>query len=216
MQLAWSRQILSSDGDNLAMVGMVLLDELLKHPQTDIVSGDGVAHGGLFLRARLDLVGTNAGTIRQQARTDNHVVTDGTLALRLGDLLEDSSLHDLLVLVRHLEHPVVHGHHGDGEIALLVTDAGGAERHEGRLRTRQAVQGANDGGDGILADGRVVESWLQRVGEQQLASNAGDDNVNVGSVADESLLDGLNIGNVASGDLEVCGDGRVRDLAFTE
>lgn len=198
------------------MVGVFFLDELLENPKADIVSGDGVTHGGLFLRANLDLVGANAGAIRQQARTDNHVVTDGTLALRFGDFLEDCSLHDLLVLVRHLEHPVVHGHHGDGEIALLVADASSAERHEGRLRARQAAQGTNDGGDGILADGRVVERGLQKVGKQQLASNTGDDNVNIGTVANKSLLDGLNISDVARGDLEAGGDGGIRDTPFAE
>lgn len=83
---------------------------------------------------------------------------------------------------------MIHGDHGQRNVAFLRTNACGAQRGEERFRAAPGrslgAEGGQDGGNAILADGRIVEAWAQWIGcEDGSATDAGYDDVdNVGSV----------------------------------
>lgn len=192
---------------NFAPLLLRTLDHLLENPSADIIPADRVSDRRTSLSAILDLVHSLTGAVRQQTRSHDHEVADPALCGWLVDLLQYERLHHLLVLVWHLEHPVIHGHHRYRQVALLVADAGCAQCHENGLGSRKAAERVDDCGDSVLADGRVIQSGLQGIVEEQLAADPRDNNIGGRIVANERLPDCISVRDVASSDLEVRRDG---------
>ena len=82
------------------------------------------------------------------------------------------------------------------------------------------MESGEDGADGVLADGRVVEGRVEGVGsEDGRAADAGDDEVHrvvggAGLGGEEGFRYGLQVTDVAADDVQVGVEGLFGDGAF--